>query len=118
MSSGRGSKSDRMIVLQPEEFNDAMRRVHGLLVKRAESARERAEEHPSVRSERRDDEASKDAAAFVHMMHLIQQMTEEVEGLREVLEGVRSGEVESITSDRVSAWGPEMFSTDKKGYVN
>lgn len=120
MRNGHGSKSEKMIIIEPDEFNEVVKRVHGLLVKRAESAHERAEEHPSPRAERRDDEASKDAAAFVHMIHLIEQMTGEIEGLREVLEGIKNGEVESITSDDApeQPWGPEMFSGKRTRFLN
>lgn len=99
--------------MDPEEFNDVVKRVHTFLIHRVEKAKEKRVEKPSPKSERQHVEATKDAFVFVHMMQLIEQMSEEISDLRDILDSISdSGERKSPVSSF------EMFSKPKKFFPN
>ncbi len=104
--SSSSEKESRLITLSPEEFGQVVRRVHDFLVHRAERARTRKGSHPSERAAARHVEASKDAFVFVHMMELIEHLSNEIVGLRQALAVV--GEV------RASGSGPPALFSSKK----
>lgn len=102
-----------LVTLDPEEFNDVVKRVHTFLLNRAERAKEKKEIQPSERAQSKHIEAAKDVFVFVHMMELIENMSEEISDLRDIL--AASGGLEEENSV-VSSFN--MFSTNKKHYVN
>ena len=113
MSSGPKKSSPETpvyISMDHEEFGDVCRRVHEMLLSRAEKAKNRRDVRPTSRSEKNHIEAAKDAFAFSHMMELVEAMSEEISNLREIV--ITSGEM------RESSETPEMFSGPKKKFLN
>jgi N-glycosylase/DNA lyase len=102
-----------LVTLDPEEFNDVVKRVHSFLLSRAERAKEKKELKPSNKTQSNHVEAAKDVFVFVHMMELIEQMSEEISDLRDILSAMGGGPEEKSV---VSSF--DMFSSNKKHFVN
>lgn len=102
-----------LVTLDPEEFNDIVKRVHEFLLARAQKAKEKKEAKPSDRASENHIEAAKDVYVYVHMMELIERMSEEISDLRDILTSM--GGIEEPRSV-VSSF--DMFSKNKKHYVN
>lgn len=118
MSGGRKKKQDdivgpNVVTLDQEEFNEVCKRVHAFLLNRAEKARERKEKKPSRRSLKNHIETSKEVFVFVHLLELVENMTEEITDLRGIITSV-SPDDEEPTARNV----PELFTTNKKRYLN
>ena len=120
MSAGRSNKKKEpgmigphVVSLDPEEFNRVCRDVHRLLLARAEKARERKEKQPSKRAHDSHIEASKAVFVFIHLIELVENMTEEISDLRHIISEVTETEHSHPTSDV-----PEMFATNKKNFLN
>jgi hypothetical protein len=113
MSDGRKNKPDEMklITVDPEEFNDIVKRVHGLLVNRVEKAKDRKDAKPTKRADKNHVEAAKDAFVFVHMMELIEHMSSEISDLREIIAGLGEAQQEGLDL-------PDMFSPKKTHFLN
>lgn len=113
MSNGHEKPQEKVIItMDPEEFNEVVKRVHSFLLNRVEKAKEKKDAKPSERSSEKHIEAAKDVFVFVHMMQLIEQMSEEISDLRDIIESVGNQEQRS----NVSSF--ETFSTPKKTYWN
>jgi hypothetical protein len=110
MSSGPSDKS-KLVSLSPEEFNSVVKRVHNFLVNRAEKAKEKMIATPTPRSELNEVEAAKDVFVFVHMMELIEYMSNEIHDLRDM---VHSSVDEMDTEPEM----PEMYTAKKTSYPN
>lgn len=111
MSNGHEvEKEKQLITIDQEEFNEVLKRVHNILLNRAERAQVKKIAKPCKKTEERHIETVKDVFALTHMVELVEHMTEEIAELREALEfeGNRKSTVRSF----------EMFSTAKKEYIN
>lgn len=93
----------RFVTLDADEFHKVCQRVHGLLTTRVQKAWDKHSKHPSEKSSDNHIETSKDAFAFIHLLELVEHMTEEIHDLRmAVAVGVHDDDVEFInpTLDR------------------
>lgn len=99
------------MTLDQEEFNSVVKRVHEMLLVRAEKANDRKKTRPTPRSISKHVEAAKDVYVFIHMMELIEHMSHEISDLREMLSAI--GDVEDEDT-RMS----DIFSAKKKNYIN
>jgi hypothetical protein len=103
-----------VVTLDQDEFNKVCRRVHFMLMSRAEKAREKKEKRPTKRSNQNYIEASKEIFVFVHLMELVESMAEEITDLRSILsvmserDGSRAGQLQV----------PDVFFSNKKHYPN
>jgi len=109
MTSAYGSK--QVITVDQEEFGTVLKRVHQLLIDRAERAQAKKIAKPTPKAEAKHVEAIKDVFALVYMMELVEHMTEEIADLREVLtlEGAQVEDTSSV---------PEMFAQSKARFIN
>lgn len=92
MSSGHGKKEDpevetTYITMDPEEFNRVCKRLSEMLSSRVEKAWKKKKAKPSQKSIDNHVEATKDAYAFIHLLDLVDQMSQEIAELRELVEG-------------------------------
>ena len=116
MSDGPKSKPPeemKIVTVDPEEFNEIVKRVHEMLSNRMEKAREKKDMRPTKRSYKNHVEAAKDVYVFAHMIQLIEHMSHEISDLRDMLSV--SGDFED---DGPSAVIPDMFSAKKTNYLN
>lgn len=129
MSDGRKKKEQdfvgpNVVTLDQEEFNRVCKKVHAFLLDRAEKAREKKENRPTKRSMQNHIEASKEVFVFVHLIELVENMTEEIADLRSIISQMNGeeGTIEEVvgTDDSPSPLSdvPEMFSTNKKQFIN
>ena len=79
-------EANELITVDPEEFNEILKRLHSMLITRAETARAKKEASPSEKNDSNHVEAIKDAFALTHLMQLVDAMTEEITDLRELLQ--------------------------------
>lgn len=108
-----------VVTLDQEEFNKVCKRVHSLLMSRADKAREKKENRPSKKSTVNHIEASKEVFVFVHLLELVENMTEEISDLRAIISqvtGVEEDEQEERPNPTKNV--PEMFTMNKKNYLN
>lgn len=111
MSSGPEWKDGRqLITIDEEEFNEVLKRVHGILINRVERAQAKKLAKPCKKTEERHIETIKDVFALTHMMELVEHMTEEIADLRDMLE------LQQTRKNNVQSF--EMFSAQKKDFVN
>lgn len=111
MSNGPNKSEEmQLITMDPEEFNQVLKRLHEFLLKRAEKAKEKKSLKPSHRAEVSHIEAAKDVFVLVHMIELVEHMSGEISELRAILSAMGADEVDSPV--------PEMFSSKKTGYLN
>jgi hypothetical protein len=90
-------------------------RVHAFLLNRAEKAKVKRDKEPTEKSDEKHLEAAKDVFVFVHLMELVESMTQEILDLRQI--------IGSIGEDIEDSSGPldhtpEMFSSPKKTFLN
>jgi hypothetical protein len=119
MSAGRKKKEPEftgpnVVTLDQEEFNRVCKKVHSLLMERVNRARLRKEKTPGSKSDNNFIEVSKEVFVFVHLLELVDNMTEEISDLRSIIAQVTHGDEDTnpITSS------PEMFSSTKKRFLN
>jgi len=111
-------KGPNVVTLDQEEFNKVCKRVHSMLMARVDKAREKKEKKPSTRSAKNHIEASKEVFVFVHLLELVENMTEEISDLRNLVSSVTGGDDdEDDDTSAVSGW-PEMFASNRKKYLN
>ena len=72
----------KFVTLDADEFNRVCKRVHGLLTMRADKAWDKHQNSPNEKTSDKHIEASKDAFAFIHLLELVEHMTEEIHNLR------------------------------------
>lgn len=115
MSDGPEKKpeSPLVITMTTEEFGQVCRRVHKFLLDRADKAKLKRDDKPTKRSNENYAEAAKDVFAFVHIMEMVEEMTQEINDLRAMVSAM---DVEEADEDPLSV--PEMFTTRKKRYLN
>lgn len=113
MSSGREKEDKILITLDPQEFNEVVKRVHTFLMKRVDKAKQKKKTRPSDRADNNHIEAAKDVFVFVHMMELIDHMSEEITELRDIITAMGGMEEREST---ISSF--EMFAKSKKSYLN
>jgi len=122
MSDGRKKKEEELtgphvVTMDDAEFNKVCRRVHSFLMSRAERAREKKEKKPTKKSAQNHIEASKEVFVFVHLLELVENMTEEISELRSIIASAGFEEELEETKNVTQGW-PEMFSSNKKRYIN
>lgn len=110
-------KAPNVVTLDQEEFNKVCKRVHSMLMARVDKAREKKEKKPSKRSAANHIEASKEVFVFVHLLELVENMTEEISDLRNLVSSVTGGDDEDDENNAVSGW-PEMFAANRKKFLN
>lgn len=113
MSDGHKIEEKRLVTVDPEEFNEIVKRVHEFLVSRADKAKEKKDTRPTAKADQIYIENVKDAYVFAHMVELIEHMSEEISDLRDILASVGGFEDQKSA---VSSF--ELFSADKKNYIN
>lgn len=77
-----GTMGAKFITLDADEFNEVCQRVHGMLVTRANKAWQKHQMTQTDKSSNVHIETSKDAFAFIHLLELVEHMTEEIHELR------------------------------------
>ena len=70
------------VTLNAEEFSRVCKRVNGMLTARVQRAWEKKRKQHSDKAASNHIEASKDAFAFIHLMDLVEHMSEEIHDLR------------------------------------
>jgi hypothetical protein len=105
------TKKIEVVTVDQDEFNEVLKRVHQMLISRAEKARDKNIAHPTERNDEKRIEAIKDVYALVHMMELVEHMSEEITDLRELMHLEESDE--NVTTET-----PEMFSQSKTKFMN
>jgi hypothetical protein len=123
MSAGQKKKETditgpNVVTMDQNEFNKVCKRVHAMLLSRAEKARGKKEKKPTKKSAETHIETSKDVFVFVHLLELVENMTEEISDLRNIISQVAGDEDFEEEPKNVTKGWPEMFSTNKKRYVN
>ncbi len=116
MSDGPKNKPPeelKIVTVDPEEFNEIVKRVHEMLSNRMDRAKEKKEMRPTKRSYKNHVEAAKDVYVFAHMIQLIEHMSHEISDLREMLSTVGDFVDEGPNADM-----PNMFSSKKTSYLN
>lgn len=113
-------KGPHVVTLDQEEFNKVCKRVHSLLMTRVEKAREKKEKQPTKKATHNHIEASKEVFVFVHLLELVENMTEEISDLRAIISQVAGEDDDDDETPRrnVTTTTPEMFSMKKKTYLN
>jgi hypothetical protein len=106
-----------VVTLDQDEFNKICKRVHSMLMMRSEKAREKKDKRPTKKASQNYIEASKEVFVFVHLLELVENMTEEISDLRAIVASVGEELEEEEQRSPVKGW-PEMFSTNKKRFVN
>jgi len=101
-----------VVTLDQEEFNEVCKRVHSFLLSRAEKAKKKCDAKPTKRSSSMHVEASKEVFVFVHLLELVENMTEEISDLRSIISNV-SGPDED---DTVAT--PQIFAQSRKRFLN
>lgn len=120
MSDGPKKNSEEIagpnvISLDGEEFNNVLKRMRDTLASKAERAKERKEKAPSRRSSKAYVEASKDIFVFVHLLELVESMTEEISDLRDIISALPVNQDDRKESPtRNVGW----HSADRKRYIN
>jgi hypothetical protein len=94
MSNGHEEKEMVYITMDPEEFNRVCRRLNEMLSSRVSKAWSKRNRLKTERAEQNHVEAAKDAYAFIHLLQLIEHMSEEICELRSELESLPDGEFE------------------------
>jgi len=112
MSDEQEVKQIDVITVDQDEFNEVLKRVHKMLISRANKAKDKNLAHPSPLNNDKHIEAVKDAYALVHMMELVEYMSEEITDLREMI--MLTGDVEENQTTST----PEMFSQNKTHFLN
>ena len=114
MSDGHGKKEPEVettyITIDPEEFNRVCKRLNQMLSARVDKAWEKKHRRPTRKMIENHIEATKDAFAFVHLLDLVEQMSQEIYELRSELS------VLDQTDDEVStvSWSKPV----KKQFMN
>jgi hypothetical protein len=99
------------ITIDPEEFNEVCKRLNKMLHSRLERAWQKKSRRPSSRTVKNHVEAAKEAFAFIHLLDLIEHMSQEIYELRQ--EVGAGDEFEEETE------GMGVFSNSpKKNYMN
>ena len=106
------TKKIEVVTVDQDEFNDVLKRVHRMLISRAEKARDKHLAHPTPLNDTKRIDAVKDVYALVHMMELVEYMSEEITDLRELMH------LEEQLEGNVTTETPEMFSQDKTKFIN
>lgn len=110
MSGGRKEKRQEtlMITLDPEEFNEVTKRLHQKLQDQLQEAKERRDKRATKQAVSDHVEAAKELFVLVHMMELIDHLTEEVATMRENIE--KAAELDPDM--------PELFAPKRTDYLN
>lgn len=98
-----------VVTLSTDEFGEICQRLHKFLLDRAEDAQDRCTNRPTKRNKENQVELAKDVFVFVHLMELVESMTEEIMHHRQHA----AYEAAEIVPD-----APEMFTAQKKEYMN
>jgi hypothetical protein len=119
MSGGRKKKQEQrdfsgpnVVTLDQEEFNAVCKRVHSFLLSRAEKAKKKCDVKPTKRSSALHIEASKEVFVFIHLLELVESMTEEISDLRTIISNVQSDDSDDSTPT------PQIFSQNRKRFLN
>lgn len=120
MSDGPKKLDEPVVVtMTTEEFGEVCQRVHTFLIKRAERARQRREYRTNPKTREDQVETAKDVFAFVHLMEMVDHMSEEIANLRQIIAG--AGIEEADPDEFAGAQEevlPEMFAGPRKQYLN
>lgn len=111
-------KGPHVVTLDQDEFNKVCKRVHSLLMTRVEKAREKKDKQPTKKATNNHIEASKEVFVFVHLLELVENMTEEISDLRAIISQVTGDDDDETPTRNVTTTVPEMFSMKKKTYLN
>jgi len=102
------------ITMDPEEFNEVCKRLNQMLTSRVEKAWQKTSKTPSSKAVQAHVEAAKEAFAFIHLLDLVEHMSEEIFELRQ--------EVDALTGDENfddDDPPPQAFSgPSRKHYLN
>lgn len=102
------------ITMDPEEFNEVCKRLNQMLTSRVEKAWQKKSKTPSNKAVKNHVEAAKEAFAFIHLLDLVEHMSQEIFELRQEVEVLGGDE---IFEDDEPA--PQAFSGPaKKNYLN
>lgn len=110
MMSGRKEKQAEpvMITLDPEEFNAVAKRLHQRLQDQLQEAKQRRDKRATKQAVSEHVEAAKELFVLVHMMELIEHLTEQLAALRDDVESASEPD-----SDM-----PELFAPKRTDYMN
>lgn len=103
------------ITMDPEEFNRVCKRLNEMLTSRVEKAWEKKSRRPTKKMVSNHIEATKDAFAFIHLLDLVEHMSEEIYHLRMELQtlGQEAMEEEDTQPNWLAPPGSK-----KKSYMN
>lgn len=101
------------ITMDPEEFSEVCKRLNQMLSSRVERAWQKKSKKPSSKATKNHVEAAKDAFAFIHLMDLVEHMSQEIFELRQEVQ------VLSETDDLDDDVPAQIFAPpSKKSYLN
>jgi hypothetical protein len=101
------------ITMDPEEFNEVCKRLNQLLSSRVEKAWEKKSRRPSKRSADNHIEAAKEAFAFIHLLDLVEHMSNEIYELRQEVDTLSEMDEDDDTPPSQVFSGPQ-----RKQYLN
>lgn len=110
-----GAEAPLVITMTTEEFGEVCRRIHKFLLDRADKTKAKRDARPTKRANENHIETAKDVFAFVHLMQMVEEMTQEIHDLRSMVSSMADGD-EGEESEFTTL--PEMFTTRKKHYLN
>ncbi len=115
MSDGPEKKPEGplVITMTTEEFGQVCRRVHKFLLDRADKNKNKRDTKPTKRSTENAVEAAKDVFAFVHLMEMVEEMTQEIYDLRQMVSAVDEDD-----EDEPGLSFSNILSKPKKHYMN
>ena len=92
----------RFVTMDAEEFTNVCQRLHEMLNGRVNKAWKKYQKTADDKDSDNHVEASKDAFAFVHLLEMVEHMTEEIRDMREALHSAGYEEDEGGTIAVVS----------------
>lgn len=98
------------MTIDSEEFGSVLKRVHGMLLDRVEAAKQARDLYGGEEREREHVEAAKDVFVLVHMIELVQHLSEETGELRDVIAAMGVGEQGNGM--------PALFASRKTDFLN
>lgn len=113
MSGGQNKKEPQLVTVTTEEFGEICQRVHKFLLDRADEAKGRRDKRATKKNVEDHLEFSKDVFAFVHLMELVDNMTTEIQELRDIINAIGMDADPDGDEDL-----PELYSAPKKQFLN
>lgn len=85
-----------------------------MLLDRADKSKQKRDTKPTKRSNENYAESAKDVFAFVHLMEMVEEMTQEIYDLRQMVSAMNEGEED----DAPEFSFPTLGGSSKKRYLN